>query len=146
MTQAARPAFNSTLRRTHSIGELRKQRLQNEAAAVTVLEGTKDRLGLFDLHRVDWLHFADNRQDRGSLKAGCPDYWILWDGGLGFLETKARNPETGRPGKLSAAQHAFHDKLRRSGADVLTALLPDDLEMVNAWLRGKTGRDVVINA
>ena len=115
-------------------------RVQHEAQQAKALEGDSTRLGLFDLHRVDWLHFANVRYDRGSLKSGFPDYFLMGEGWLAFLEIKARDVvRNGRPGKLSAAQHGFHAKLRAAGADVITALLPDDLQVVNLWLRAKTG-------
>ena len=131
--------------RRSPIGADRRANVQHEAQQAKALEGDSTRLGLFDLHRVDWLHFANVRYDRGSLKSGFPDYFLMGEGWLAFLEIKARDVvRNGRPGKLSAAQHGFHAKLRAAGADVITALLPDDLQVVNLWLRAKTG--VVVDA
>lgn len=121
-----------------------RQRVQHEAAQALALEGTPDRLGLFQLHKIDWLHISTPQRDKGTLSAGHPDYLLIGQGWLGFLEIKARNPETGRLGRMSAAQHAFHAKLRAAGAEVWTAYLPDDLQLVNSWLRDKTG--VVVEA
>ena len=42
-------------------------------------------------------------------------------------------------GRLQANQHAFHDKLKVAGFEVWTAWLPDDLSLINDWLREKTG-------
>lgn len=137
-------SYNSTLRRSEW-GEKRKQRVQWERHQSTALEGTKKRLGLFDLHRVDWLHIETPQRDKGTLKTGSPDYFILGDGWGAWLEIKARNIETGKPGKLQANQRTFHGKLHQAGFEVWTALLPDDLQAVNLWLREKTGIVVSID-
>jgi hypothetical protein len=125
--------------RTSPIGAKRRKAVQWEQEQATSLEGTKDTLGLFDLHKVDWLHCVTPRTDKGSLRAGFPDYFLLGRDWGAFLEIKARNKENGRIGKLSPEQIVFHERLRRSGFDVMHALLPDDYQAVNLWLREKTG-------
>lgn len=129
-----------------------KEREQHEAKQATVLEGTNDRLGLFDLHKVDWLHCVTPRTDRGSLRSGFPDYMmggihivtkVEW---MGFLETKHGNvPGVKGIGRLSDSQHNFHAWLRRRGQDILTAWLPDDLPLLNEWLFERSGRRVDID-
>ena len=126
-------------------GKKKRVTVQSEKQQATVLEGGTDRLGLFYLHRVDWRHIDAPMSSVGSLKSGEPDYLLLGDGWLAFLELKARNLETNRPGSMSAAQHSFHAKLKRAGAEVWTATLPDDLQAVNLWLREKTGIVVSID-
>lgn len=120
------------------IGEVKRRRVQWEAEQAKALEGTSSRLGLFQLHKVDWVHFETVKTSRGTLKAGFPDYFIIGKGWSAYLEIKARNTETKAPGKLSAAQRDFHEKLQAAGHEVWTALLPDDLGRVNLWLRQKT--------
>ena len=126
-----------SLRRS-PIGEKVRQRVQHEAIQATALEGNKTRLGLFDLHKVDWLHISTPQRDKGTLRAGHPDYLLLGDGWHAFLEIKARD-DKGRMGRTRANQYAFHRKLQRAGAEVWIAHLPDDLDDVNLWLRVKTG-------
>ena len=126
------------LKRT-GIGVKVKTRVQHEAAQARALEGTPDRLGLFQLHHVDWIHTGTPQRDTGTLKAGQPDYFIIGDGWSAWLEIKARDPVTRRIGRLQANQRSFHDKLRNAGHEVWTVWLPDDLEKVNLWLRSKTG-------
>ena len=126
-------------RKRLGIGEADKKKRQNEAEQAKVLEGTSNSIGLFTLHHVDFVHFETVKDSRGTLKAGFPDYFILGDGWSAYLEIKARNPETRRPGSLSEAQRVFHAKLRAAGHEVWNALLPDDLNRVNLLLREKTG-------
>lgn len=138
------PRGTSTLRRS-AIGDQQRVRVQSEQQQARVLEGTSDRLGLFSLHRVDWHHVSSPMRDKGTLKAGFPDYLLLGEGWLAFLEIKARNAATGKLGKLSASQHRYHAKLKEAGVEVWTAYLPDDLGAINAWLAAKTGRQVAID-
>ena len=134
--------WNNRLRRS-PVGQKRRIAVQHEAQQVKTLEGTKDRLGLFQLHHVDFLHTGTPWRDTGTLKAGQPDYFLMGDGPNGpwsaFLEIKARNLETGKLGRMQANQYAYHDKLRERGHEVWTAWLPDDLQAINLWLRAKTG-------
>lgn len=132
-------SYNSSLKRT-AWGAKRKQAEQHELKQSRALEGTKDRLGLFDLHHVDWLHCVTPRTDRGSLRSGFPDYFLLGKDWSAFLEIKrGKLPGVKGIGRLSASQIDFHARLRRVGAEVMTAWLPEDLQAVNLWLRGKTG-------
>ena len=129
--------------RRSPIGEKVRQRVQHEAIQATALEGDKTRLGLFSLHKVDWLHISTPQRDKGTLSSGHPDYLLIGKDWLAFLEIKARNPKTGRMGSMRASQYTFHDKLRAAHAEVLTAYLPDDLDILNQWLQAKTG--IVVN-
>lgn len=131
--------------RTSAIGEKTRVRVLSESMQARVLEGTPDRIGLFQLHRIDWHHVGSPMRDTGTLKAGFPDYLLLGDDWLAFLEIKARSLTTGRMGKLLASQHTYHAKLRAAGQEVWTAYLPDDLHQLNLWLREKTGRVVSID-
>jgi hypothetical protein len=127
-------------RSTKPIGEKRRQAVQWERHQATSLEGVVgERPGLFDLHRVDWLHIETPQRDKGTLKSGSPDYFILGENWGAWLEIKARNLENNRLGSMQANQYAFHAKLQRAGYEVWTAWLPDDLDKVNDWLRSKTG-------
>lgn len=121
------------------IGEKRRVAVQWEAQHATSLEGTSTRLGLFQLHHVDWLHIAMPIRDKGTLKDGHPDYLLIGSNWHAFLEVKGRNMETRRMGRMQANQHTFHQKLKDAGAEVWTAYLPDDLQRINLWLRDKTG-------
>src|SRR5512146_2713587 len=121
------------------IGEKRRQAVQWEKHHATALEGTAERLGLFQVHHVDWLHIETPMRDRGTLKEGHPDYLLIGADWMAFLEIKGRNLETGRMGSMQANQRMFHEKLTRAGAEVWTAYLPDDLDKVTLWLRAKTG-------
>lgn len=132
------------LRRKAGIGAQKRQRVQHEANQAKALEGSGERLGLFFLHRVDWWHCVTAETASGSLKAGLPDYMLMGDGWFAMLEIKARNIETKRPGSMTAEQYTFHAKLNKAGIEVWTALLPDDLDRINLWLREKTGRIVEV--
>lgn len=122
-----------------AIGEPRKQRTQWEKAQALALEGDSTTRGLFGVHHVDWVHFETVKDSRGTLKAGFPDYFIMGPNWSAYLEIKARNQETNKPGSLAPVQRDFHARLRAAGHEVWTALLPDDLPAVNLWLRSKTG-------
>lgn len=138
-------SYNSSLRRS-PWGEKQRAREQHEAKQVVVLEGSADRLGLFDLHRIDWLHISTPQRDKGPMKSGHPDYLL---GGkhietgvtfMAFLEIKhGKLPGVKGIGKMSASQHWFHAWLKDRGQEVWTAWLPEDLVAVNLWLREKTG-------
>ena len=121
------------------IGEKKRRSVQWEAQQSKALEGSGDALGLFQLHHVDWVHFETVKTSRGTLKSGFPDYFVMGADWCAYLEIKARNVETRSPGKLSAEQRSFHERLTSAGQEVWTALLPDDLEKINLWLRDKTG-------
>lgn len=128
------------------IGAKVKTRVQWEQQQAMTLEGSGDRLGLFQLYHLDWLHLSTPMRDKGTLQAGHPDYLLLGDGPAGpwsaYLEIKARNLETKRMGSLQANQRVFHDKLRACGHEVMVAYLPDDFVMLNEWIGAKTGRVV----
>ncbi len=130
--------------RTSPIGAKRKARVQWEAAQARALEGTETRLGLFQLHHVDFLHNETPQRDKGTLKEGHPDYLLIGEGWSAYLEIKARNVETRVMGKLSAGQRAFHERLKQAGQEVWTAYLPDDMDAINQWLFKKTGIVVVL--
>lgn len=132
--------------RRSPFGQKKRTTMQHELQQSLALEGTKDRLGLFDLHKVDWMHCVTPRTDKGSLRAGFPDYLLLGADWLAFLEIKhGRLPGVKGIGKLSPAQRAFHARLGAAKADVMTAWLPEDLQQVNLWLRAKTGIHVDID-
>lgn len=137
--------WNSSIKRTEW-GAKRRKSEQHEAKQAVVLEGvtkadgTLIRLGLFDLHKVDWLHCVTPRTDKGSLKAGFPDYLILGKDFLAFLEIKhGKLPGVKGIGSLSQSQRDFHARLHAAKQDVMVAWLPEDLQAVNLWLRGYTG-------
>jgi len=113
-------------------GEERKGRYQAEAEQSRAFED------LLALHRVDWWHV--NLPMRS--KAGFPDYMLMGDGWLAFVELKAVSPTTGKTGRLSAEQIAFHERLHKAGAMVSVFVLPRDLEEANQWLKQFTGREV----
>ena len=94
---------------------------------------------LLNLHRLDFWH--DFRTDKRSI-AGFPDYEIYGDGWIAWVELKARQAN-GRRGKVSDAQHRYRESIERGGGEWRTFMLPDDFDAVNAWLKGKTGREVV---
>lgn len=121
--------------RRSPIGSKRKTRVQHELNESKALEGTSDRLGLFQLHHVDWFHNEQPQRDRGTLKEGVPDYLIIYKGWLGWLEIKSSKAK----GRLSAGQLKFHALLREAGQEVWTAYLPEDLEEINQWLKKQTG-------
>ena len=130
--------------KTSPIGAKRRSRVAWEQQQALTLEGTADRLGLFQLHHVDFLHLVTPQRDKGTLHAGHPDYLLIGENWSAYLEIKGRNLETGRMGSMSAAQHRFHDKLKAAGQEVWTAYLPDDFDLVNQWLREKTGIVVTV--
>lgn len=127
------------------IGAKVRTRVQSERIAATALEGTATRLGLFQLHHVDFLHLEAPQRDKGTLKSGHPDYLIIGDGWSAYLEIKARNLETGRLGRLMPHQRTFHDKLRAAGHEVWVIYLPDDLQALNLLLRERTGVSVNVD-
>lgn len=140
------------LQRKSTIGAPLRQRVQHERDASKALEGVPgQRLGLFDLHRVDWFHNEQPQRDRGTLKEGVPDYLIIGKGWKVWLEIKANvptNKETGQKrytGSLSPGQRKFHALLEQAGDEVWTAWLPDDLKELNEKLEALTGRSVDVD-
>lgn len=137
----------SPMKRT-AIGEKRRTAVQHEAQQAKALEGDSTRLGLFYLHRVDWIHTGTPWRDTGTLRAGQPDYFLMGDGPDGpwdaWLEIKVRIDSIKYRGKLQQNQIDYHEKLRARGHEVMTAWLPRDLAEINDWLRSKTGRVVEV--
>ena len=141
-----RAGMRQTPMKRTAFGEKRREAVQHEAQQALVLEGTNKRLGLFDLHKVDWLHCVTPRTDKGSLRSGFPDYLLIGRDWLAFLEIKhGKLPGVKGIGKLDASQRAFHERLRAASADVMVAWLPEDLSKINDWLRSKTGIHVAID-
>lgn len=85
------------------------------------------------LHR--WYFWHVNLPQRS--KAGFPDYMLLRER-IVFVELKARSPATGRIGKLSLEQTAFHEMIRAAGGEVHTFWLPDDWQLVHDALKHPT--------
>jgi len=131
-------SFNSSLRRS-PMGQKRKQAQQHEATQAKTLEGTSRRMGLFQLHKLDFLHLSQPQRDTGTLKRGHPDYLVIGKGWSAYIEIKAHDKVSGYMGKLATHQRSFHTLLRQAGHEVMTFWLPDDLKALDAWLRGKTG-------
>lgn len=88
-----------------AFGAQKRQREQSEKRAAYLLED------LFRIHRLDFWHPTVSQMSQ----AGWPDYVVLGDGFHAFLELKASNAETGRRGKLSAAQHRYREAIERAG-------------------------------
>lgn len=157
MTASGRPpaapnrSWNSTIKRS-PWGEKARKREQHEAIQAKTLEGTSGRLGLFQLHHVDFLHCVTPRTDKGSLRSGFPDYMIICQHivtgvvTVCFLEIKhGKLIGVKGIGRLSTTQRDFHARLRDADQDVMTAWLPEDLRAVNEWLESKTGRHVNVD-
>lgn len=111
---------------------------KREAAYQAEAEQAREFEKLLALHRAEFWHVNLPMRSR----AGFPDYMVWGDSWLGFVELKAVSPATGRRGRLSAEQLAFHESLLRAGHRVAVFVLPDDFPEANAWLKERTGRDV----
>lgn len=93
---------------------------------------------LLMLHGLEWWHVNLPMRSR----AGFPDYEIYGEGWHAWVELKARSPITGKQGKLSAEQRTFHARIERAAGEVQVFRLPDDWDLVDAWLMAKTGRRI----
>jgi len=113
-------------------GQKRRASYQAEAEYARTFEE------LLGLHRIFWWHV--NLPMRS--KAGHPDYEVWGDGWHAWIELKARNPLTGRIGKLSAEQRTFHEEIKRGAGEVVTFLLPDAWDEIDQWLIGHTGIEI----
>lgn len=91
------------------------------------------------LHGLEWWHVNLPMRSR----AGFPDYEIYGDGWIAWVELKARSPLTGKVGKLTSEQRAFHARIERGLGEVQVFRLPDDWDDVDAWLNAKTGKCIV---
>ena len=129
---SAKPAPYWTTMKRSPMGEKRRASYQAEAGYAKTFEET------LDLHRLDYWHVNLPMRSR----AGFPDYLVMGLDWHAFVELKARNPITGRIGKLSAEQRAFHETLRRAAAEIQNFLLPDDWHEVDVWLNAHTGRAI----
>lgn len=90
------------------------------------------------LHGLEWWHVNLPMRSR----AGFPDYEIYGDAWIAWVELKARSLLTGKVGKLTPVQRAFHARIERGGGEVRVFRLPDDWDEVDSWLCAKTGRSI----
>lgn len=93
---------------------------------------------LLALHGLECWHVNLPMRSR----AGFPDYEVYGDGWHAWVELKARSPLTGRMGKLTEEQRRFHARIERAAGEVQVFRLPDDWDLVDTWLCGKTGRQI----
>lgn len=93
---------------------------------------------LLNLHRLDYWHCRVAQ----ASQPGWPDYCVMGDGWLAFVELKARIPVSGKAGKLSPAQMRYRASLEAAGAEYKLFTLPGDWPAVEDWLTGHTGRVV----
>jgi hypothetical protein len=93
---------------------------------------------LIRLHRCEAWHMTVAQMSQ----PGRPDYDVYGDGWYAQVELKARNPVTGRMGKLSAEQLAWKIKAERAGVEWHCFTLPDDWTLLEEWLISKTGIEV----
>lgn len=89
---------------------------------------------LLRLHRLDFWHCTVAQRSQ----AGWPDYVVMGDGWLAFVELKATR-QNGTRGKLSPAQRRYKDAIEGAGAEYQVFLLPDQWDDVDLWLGSHTG-------
>lgn len=82
------------------------------------------------LHKWQWWHVNLPMRSR----AGKPDYECYRER-IVFVELKARNPITGRMGKLSAEQMAFIETIKKANGEVYVFRLPDDWDEIEKALK-----------
>ncbi len=92
---------------------------------------------LLGLHRLDYWHCTVAQRSQ----AGWPDYVVLGDGWLAFVELKARRLN-GRTGKVSVAQERYKASIEAASGEWRSFLLPDEWDDVDDWLIGHTGREI----
>lgn len=115
-----------------SFGAKRRASYQAEKAYSRAFEET------LALHRLDWWHCTVAQRSQ----PGWPDYAVFGDGWLGFVELKARNPISGRAGKVDAGQRRYQASIEAAGGEWRTFLLPDHWQALDEWLNGHTGRNI----
>lgn len=111
-------------------GEKKRVALQTEAGYYPAWEE------LLRLHGCDYWHCTVAQRSQ----AGFPDYVVFGIGWSAYVELKARNPVTGRMGKVSAAQLRYKASIEAAGCEWVAWLLPDDWRAIGEWLHAKTGR------
>lgn len=116
--------------RTSPIGAAKRAVLRTEESLYPAWEQ------LLSLHGCDFWHCTVAQRSQ----AGFPDYCVFGVGWCAFVELKARNPITGRAGKVSVAQLRYKASIEASGNEWITFLLPDDWRAVGDWLSAKTGK------
>ena len=118
--------------RRQPIGEKRKQAGRWEAEQAVQFER------LLSLHQLDYWHCTVAQRSQ----AGFPDYVVFGKNWMGFAELKAVNPETGRRGKVSAAQLRYKESIEAAGAEWRLFCLPDDWGEVDTWLNAHTDKPI----
>jgi len=93
---------------------------------------------LLNLHRCDYWHCTVAQRSQ----AGFPDYVVLGEGWLAFVELKARSLTTNRAGKVSPAQLRYKQAIETAGAEWVIFLLPDEWHDIDVWLNAKTGKGI----
>lgn len=93
---------------------------------------------LMQLHRLEYWHCTIAQRSQ----PGWPDYVVMGDGWLAFLELKARSSLTNRRGKVSDAQRRYQAAIERGGGEWVTFCLPDDWDELHIWLNGHTDRGI----
>ncbi len=106
------------------IGAVKRQNLKTEESYYPSFEW------LLNQHRLDFWH---NSLTWKGTAGGWPDYCVMGDGFMAFVELKARNPETRRPGKVSPKQLRYKASIEAAGGDWRSYLLPDDGRAIEAW-------------
>lgn len=125
-------ASNTWLRKPRKpIGEKKREMVQRELGLYPTWEE------LLNLHRIDYWHCTVAQ----ASQPGWPDYTLMGDGWLAFVELKATTP-TGRRPDLSVEQKRYRASLEAAGAEYKTFCLPDDWNEVDDWLIGHTGREI----
>ena len=116
------------------IGAAKRVIQRNEEAAYRTLEG------LWRLHRIDWWHCTIAQRSQ----PGWPDFVVFGKGWLAFVEVKARQA-SGRMGRFDEErQGRYRDSIVSGGGEYVLLKMPDELEVHNAWLRERTGIEVVL--
>lgn len=93
---------------------------------------------LLQLHRLDfWHNYSAQRS-----QPGWPDYTVFGDGWHAWVELKARNPVSGRRGKVSTDQLRYKETIEHGGGEWVTFLLPDQWHDVDLWLNLHTNRGI----
>lgn len=96
---------------------------------------------LLGLHGCTFFHPTTNHLTRKRAgQKGWVDYTILGHGWHAFCELKARNPETGRAGKLDPDQERYRDEIIEADGEWRSFLLPDEWDAVEDWLTSHTGK------